>query len=352
VNVEWSVGRTGVITPVAVVKPVFVSGATVTRASMHNLGLFKKHHLSENALVEIVRRGGVIPHVERVLRSEGKAFEAPTACPSCGKPPIVDGDFLRCSAPSECEQIQIGRILHYCYVLDMEGFGEKWVKVLLEKKLIKSAADLYRLTKEDLLTLDRMGPVLAAKMIEQIEEKREVELSQFLSALGFAEIGPVVARALVQHFENFEALRAASQEEIVSIFGVGESIANALRDGLTVFADEIDDLLTQVHIVKKEKAVPSDLGHPLYNKSVIFTGKMAHLDRKEAQKRVLALGGLTPSSVSASTDYVVIGDDGSALLKGGAKSTKHKAAEKYAQEGAKVKIISETEFLTLMGGNL
>jgi DNA ligase (NAD+) len=350
VDVEWSVGRTGVITPVAIVKPVFVSGATVTRASLHNVGLFRKHQLSQNALVEIVRRGGVIPHVERVLRSEGEILLPPENCPSCGKRALVDGDFLRCSVPAECEQIQVGRILHYCSVLDIEGFGEKWVRVLIERKLVKSLADLYRLKKEDLLVLDRMGPVLAAKMADQIEEKREVELWQFLCALGFAEIGPVVARALVQHFESIEAMRTASKEEIMTIFGVGESIADALIEGFALFATEVDDLLGQVRFTEKVAQAAGDVNHPLFGKSVVFTGKMAYLDRKEAQKRVLAVGGQTPSSVSASTDYVVIGDDGSALLKGGVKSTKHKTAEKLVADGASVRIISETEFLGLLTG--
>ncbi len=349
VNIEWSVGRTGVITPVAIVQPVFVSGATVTRASLHNIGLFRKHDLREHSLVEIVRRGGVIPHVERVLRSEGKAYEEPTACPSCGKPPVAEGDFLHCSDPSHCTQIQVARIMHYCYALDVEGFGEKWVRALLDNKLISSPADLYRLTKEDLMGLERMGPVLAEKMIDQIQSKREVEFPQFLSALGFAEIGPVVARALTQHFADFDVLRRAEKEEITTIYGVGESIADALISGFKTFADEIDDLLTQVQIVQKRPPTKADAGHPLFGKSVVFTGKMAHLDRKEAQKRVQALGGQTPGSVTTATDLVVIGDDGSALLRGGEKSTKHKAADKLVAQGAKVKIISETDFMELLG---
>lgn len=349
VAVEWSVARTGVITPVAIVKPVFVSGATVTRASLHNLGLFRKHHLSQNALVEIVRRGGVIPHVERVLRSEGEELQAPVNCPSCGKTATEDGDFLRCSDPATCDQIQISRILHYCYVLDIEGFGEKWVKVLFERGLVKSLADLYLLKKEDLLKLDRMGDILATKLIEQISQKREVELWVFLNALGFAEIGPTVARALAQHFKSFEALRLARKEELTSIFGVGESIADALSEGFRLFATEIEDLLRYVRIVEATKRVVSDENHPLFNKSVVFTGKMAHLDRKEAQKRVLAVGGNTPSSVTSSTDYVVIGDDGSALLKGGERSTKHKAADKLVASGSALQIISETDFLKLLG---
>lgn len=349
VNVEWSVGRTGVITPVAIVQPVFVSGATVTRASLHNLGLFLKHDLREHALVEIVRRGGVIPHVERVLRSEGKPYAAPTQCPSCGKPPVVDGDFLRCSEPWECEQIQVGRIIHYCYALEIEGFGEKWVRTLVSKGMVKSPADLYRLTRDDLLGLDRMGPVLASKMIDQIESKKEVQLWQFLSALGLAEIGPVVARALAQHFQDFDALRKAQKEEITSIYGVGESIADALIVGFKTFSDEIDDILTKVRIVKEKQLTGLDENHPIFGKSVVFTGKMAYLDRKEAQKRVQAVGGNTPASVTATTDFVVIGDEGSALLRGGEKSTKHKAAEKLVSQGAKVNIISETAFLELLG---
>jgi DNA ligase (NAD+) len=349
VDVLWSVGRTGVITPVAFVKPVFVSGVTVTRASLHNLGLFRKHNLSENALLEIVRRGGVIPYVEQVLRSDGVPFEPPTRCPSCNEDVVVDGDFLRCSKPSSCPQIQISRILHFCAVLEIDGFGEKWVRVLVERGLVKSAADLYRLREEDLLALERMGPVLAAKLIKQIQAKREVGLSQFLYALGFAEIGPTVAAVLVENFPTLEALRNASKEAMTAIYGVGESIAEALVLGFEVFQKDIDDLLKEVSIVEQaDISENADKEHPLFNKSVIFTGKMAHLERKEAQKQVRAVGGHTPSNVTSTTDYVVIGDEGSALLRGGEKSSKHKAADKLVAAGSTLKIIPESDFLTLL----
>lgn len=350
VNVEWSVARTGAITPVAVVKPVFVSGATVTRASLHNLRLFNEHGLRTDSLVEIVRRGGVIPHVERVLRATGEALQAPRKCPSCNEDALIDGDILRCSKPSQCLQIQVARILHYCSVLELEGFGEKWIRVLVEKKLVKSPADLYRLKMDQLLQLDRMGNVLAEKLLKSVQDKRALKLADFLCALGFSEIGPTVARILAQHFNSLESLRNASSQEVTSVYGIGESIGTALSDGFSLFKDEIDDLLSEVTIVQASQDSKVDESHPLFAKSVVFTGKMAHLDRKKAQSEVRKVGGQTPASVSSSTDFVVIGDDGSALLQGGAKSSKHKDAEKLAAAGSAVRIISETEFLKFLRG--
>ncbi len=347
VDVEWSVARMGVITPVAIVRPVFVSGATVTRASLHNLGMFKELALSKNARVEIVRRGGVIPHVERVLAPGGEPFAVPTACPSCGGPVIEDGDFLRCEHPERCPQVIVSRILHFCAVMDLEGFGDRLVQTLVSTGLVKKPADLYGLQINDLLPLERMGKTLATKLVASVNAKREVTLPVFLTALGIGEIGPTVAATIAQQYPDLHALLQATQGELAHIFGIGESIANALVEGLRLYRDDIEALLDVVKIVR-EKKIEADPSHVLFGKSVVFTGKMATLERKEAQKKVQQVGGKTPSGVTSSTDYLVVGDEGSPLLGEHAKSTKQKEAEKLVQQGAKIQIITEASFLQML----
>lgn len=283
-NIEWSLARTGVITPVAIVKPILASGAMVARASLHNLTIFQSLELTQGAAVEITRRGGVIPHIERVLESHGEPFTHPTHCPSCHKKAIIDGEFLRCPDPQNCPQIIASRLIHFCSVLELEGFGEKIILNLIQAGLVKQPADLFKLQFEDLIKLDRMGEVLAKKLLGQVAQKRVISLPMFLTALGFDELGPTIAETLSNHFESLEALQRADFNSLTGIFGIGESIAQAIPKGFADFAPEIEALLKEIKITKPEKPV-FDSQHPLFNKSVVFTGTLVHLDRKEAQKK-------------------------------------------------------------------
>lgn len=345
-DVEWSLGRSGVITPVAIVDPVFVSGVTVTRASLHNAGYLEKLGIKKGALVEIVRRGGVIPHVERVLAPTGEDVPRPAECPSCKRPTTSDGDFLYCSHPSDCPDVVRNRVAHFVRVVDVLGFGKKYLAALIDKGLVKEPADLYKLTKNDLLSIERMGDLLATKLLAELEARRRLTFPTFLTALGIEEVGPTVAETVCEHFGTLDALRRASCEEIAELHGVGPSIARSLHDALRARGEEIDHLLTQIDVVAPE--APRETGHSLSGKSVVFTGKLALMDRKSAQKRVRDLGGKTPSSVSAELDYLVIGDDGSPLLGEGEMSSKHKRAEKLNEKGAGIAIISESDFVKLL----
>lgn len=345
-DVKWSVARTGVITPVAVVKPVFVSGAHVSRASLHNWGMFNKLKLTSHALVEIVRRGGVIPHLERVLHQAGNALEAPSNCPSCAGSVVVDGDFLRCQNFVNCFDVIRARIEHYCAVLDIDGLGEKLIETLVRKKLVRIPADLYNITQSELVALDRVGEKLARKILKEINDKREFSLSVFITALGIPEVGPTVAEIIVQQYPTLELLKKATMTQLASIYGIGESIARALTQGLVDLQPDIAKLLTQIKITDTESLQVTSKNHLLSGKKIIFTGTMQHLERKEAQKQVRLLGGKTPATVSAETDYLVIGDKNSSS--GEAKSSKEKKANKLIGDGAAIKIISETDFLRIM----
>lgn len=348
-EVEWSVARSGAITPVALVDPVFVSGATVSRASLHHAGYIDKLGLTTDCTVELVRRGGVIPHVERVLSAQGEKLQVPTACPG-GYPVERDGDFIYCSRANECPVVLRARVKHFNKVIDLIGFGEKHLTRLYETGLVRRPVDLYRLKMDDLLGLERLAEKSASKLLAEIDAKRRLPIAVFLTALGIDEVGLTVAETIVDHFDTWEKLAGASEEQLAEIHGVGPSIAHSLKHGLAERQAEVDELRTEVTVLPATRVVVAEGSHPLAGKSVVFTGKMAHMDRKVAQQQVKERGGKTPSSVSRELDYLVIGDDGSPLLGDGKKSTKQKTAEKLVGEGADIRIISETDFLKLVDG--
>lgn len=349
VDVIWSVGRSGVITPVARVDGVFISGVTVTRASLHNAGYLEKKGIRKGALVEVVRRGGVIPHVERVISADGEPVRPPSDCPSCKRPVKVDGDFVYCSEPADCPDVMRGRVTHFVRVIDVIGFGKKYLAALIDRGLVNEPADLFALTQEQLLSLERMGKVLADKLLRELEAKRTLPLPTFLIALGIDEVGPTVAEAIADHYPTLEAARGASHEELAAIHGIGEAIATSFVSAMGERSEEIEHLLKQVSVTVVEK-VEAPEGHPLADKSVVFTGKLARMDRKSAQKKVREVGGKTPSGVSKELDWLVIGDDGSPLLGEGKHSTKHTKAESLNAKGAEIEIVTEAAFEKLLEG--
>jgi|SRR5579871_2147657 len=349
IGVEWSVARSGIITPIAVVEPVFASGASISRASLHNLRIFNELDLREQCLVEIKRRGGVIPYLEQVLSRKGKKIPIPEQCPSCGGPVVVEGDFLRCQNPLGCEEVAISKFIHFARVLNIEGLGEKIIRKLFSNGFINRLGDIFRLNVDQLMSLERMGIVLAKKLLDEIASKKVIDLSTFIEALGIREIGANVSQLLANNFHTQKAVLNVTLEDLLPIHGIGVSIATSFVDGFKENADEIEDLLKEITVKDEaERAVGLDQSHPLYDKSVLFTGKMAHLERKAAQEAVKKCGGKAPSAMSKAIDYLVIGDEGSALLGPGKKSTKHKEAEKLINEGSPIKIISETEFLKML----
>ncbi|MFH1532238.1 MAG: NAD-dependent DNA ligase LigA, partial [Pseudomonadota bacterium] len=209
VEVEWSVSRTGAITPVAVVEPVVLSGATISRASLHNWGIVRKMGLTEGSDLTMMRRGGVIPKVELVARQgSGPPVEPPASCPACGAPSRLDHDFVFCSAPDSCRTSRIGALEHYVKVIDCEGFGRALLEQLYERGLAREPADLYSLELEDLLSLERVGEKLARKLLSRIESCRNLPLGVFLRALGLEELGRHVAGILEERYRSFEEVAA------------------------------------------------------------------------------------------------------------------------------------------------
>ncbi len=342
-RVEWSVARTGAITPVAVVDPVALSGVLVSRASLHHPGYVKKLGLSLGAELELTRRGGVIPHVERVIRPGTEPVEIPARCPSCDGEVEVTGDFLACAHPEDCRDARLGKMAHFVRAVGMDGFGERILGELWERHLARSPADLYRLDSAALQGIDRVGKRLADKLMKEAQAKRRVPLEVFLRALGVDEVGKHVAKILAEHFVTLDRVLAATEDELGHIYTVGPVIARSVVEGLSAMRPRIDELLSVV-TVEAATPAPEEPCGPLSGESIVFTGKMAKMGRDEARARARALGAATPDAVSSAVTMLVVGDDRS----DGKKSTKERAAEKLAAAGHPLQILSESDFAVLL----
>jgi len=348
-EVEWSVARTGAITPVAIVDPVALSGVSVSRASLHNVAFIAKLGLTIGAKVTLVRRGGVIPNVEGVVEAGPEPVVIPEACPSCGSPVVRAKDFLFCTTPKTCRRATIGRLAHYASTCNMLGFGDAILEQCYDtrkdgKRLLESPADFYMLTLADLAALERSGDKLAKKLVAEVDKKRTLDLATFLRALGIDELGKHVSALLADRYPTVDAVLAVTEEELAGTHGVGDTIARAVVTGLREARPTIDALLA--HVTVTETRAPADSGGKRFaGKSFVFTGKLLTVARSEAEKRVRAEGGAVLSAVSKNVSYLVLGQE-----KDGAKSTKQKAAEKLASAGEPIKILSEPELLAMLDG--
>lgn len=367
-RVEWSVARTGAITPVGIITPVKLSGAMVSRCSLHNLNILRQHALHVGDTVVAMRRGGVIPNIELSKGGGTTPVEIPAECPACGAPTVIRNDVLFCGRPAECRGVGLGIVEHYVKSADIEGFGRKLLEQLWDDGLVRDPTDLYRLTVYRLVELQRVGDVLARKLVANVDAARELRLSVFLRALGIDELGRQVAGLLEEQFGSLERIRALTVADLLEIHGIGEVIARRVVDGLADRAGLVDRLLEHVRVTGPADGDRAEGGAagapelaeagapqagpaagPLAGKSVVFTGKLASMERKEAQRRAEAAGARTPDSVTKDLSILVIGDEGSPLLGAGRKSTKHTKAEKYNAEGAGIEIITEAEFVRRLG---
>jgi DNA ligase (NAD+) len=340
-RIEWNVSRTGAITPVGIIAPVQLSGATVSRCSLHNAGMVQKLGVAPGAQVVAMRRGGVIPNLERVITPGPAPAVIPDRCPSCEKPTVLTGDFLACSDPDQCPDAIAGRFIHYLAVLEIEGMGEKLVRQVLGAGLLRDLPDLYRLTAEQLQTLERMGKVSSEKIIASIQAGRRVPLAAFLQALGIDELGRHMSEILAQ-WATLPKILALTEEELGARHGVGALTAKAVVEGLRQARPRIEAL---AEFVETTVTAAADFeGSPLAGKSVVFTGKLESLDRRQAQKLVVQHGGTTPSGVTTELSLLVVGGDELA----GKPTGKRAKAEKYNAAGAAISIVSEGDFLALV----
>ena len=373
-EVSWSVARSGAITPVARVEPVTLSGASISRASLHNAGFLKKLDLLgryPGAEVVITRRGGVIPKVEFVVKHVAQPAEGdepivyPEVCPSCGGEvdprSNEEGDeFLFCKRPETCSSATIGALAHYAKALDIMGFGEKLLTQSYDQGLLRTPADFYTLEVGDLEDLERVGKILAEKLVNEVHSRKEVPLATFLRALSIDELSHFVSGELAERFTALAAVRQLEVQDLLIarpqkkdpskikyeavIPGLGEKIVNKILPGLAAKSGLIDALISHLTVLDHVPEVkPTGAAAPLAGNSFVFTGALEQMTRKEAQQRVKALGAEAPSGVSAKLTYLVVGGDPEAN-----KSSKQKKAEAYIARGAQTKIISEEDFIEML----
>jgi DNA ligase (NAD+) len=355
-DIVWSVSRTGVITPVALFKPIELSGAQISRASLHNLNRFDELGLSHGAIIEVTRRGGVIPNVERMIEPgpDDQRFTIPTHCPACNgeveRRKKREGEFLWCKQPDQCVSARLGELLHFVKVVDIQGFGPKVVQQAVDAGLLSSPADFYKLRVEDLEGLDRLGRKTAQNLIGQVEAHASIELPVFLQSLGIEHLGKQNAVVLAENFRTLAKVRALCREDLLEVRGFKDAIADAICKGLEDRSELIGALLAHVTVVDLPEgeaaaaaspSTPSGAGK-LGGKSFLFTGALEAFTRKEAEDKVTTHGGVNAAGVSKTLDYLVVGAGK------GAKSSKQKKAEQLLAGGAAVQIIGEQDFLAMI----
>lgn len=334
-----SVGRTGVVTPVAMMRPVELAGVTVSRATLHNREEVARKDVREGDLVRVQRAGDVIPQVLEVLeeagRKRGPRFRMPERCPSCETPLIERGPFTLCPNGFHCPAQLAGRIQHFAsrHALDIEGLGEESSRLFVAMGLVRSLEQIFDLTAEQLVALDGFAEKSATNLLAAIEHARTVDLPRFLYGLGIPEVGVAVARDLARHFGAFAALRSASVAELDAVPGVGDKMAEVIA----AFFDDprnaavIDALLARVHL-REEAPAPS--GGALDGATFVFTGGLASVSRDRAKQLIESLGARATGSVSKRTTFVVAGEDAGSKL------------DKARDLG--IEILDEAAFLTLL----
>ncbi|WP_342048401.1 NAD-dependent DNA ligase LigA [Bacillus sp. OTU530] len=320
IDIELNVGRTGVVTPTAILEPVRVAGTVVRRASLHNEDLIREKDIRIGDYVIVKKAAEIIPEVVASIKErrtgDEHEFRMPVHCPECGSELVrlEEEVALRCINPGCSAKIREG-LIHFVSrdAMNIEGLGERVITQLFEGKLIRTFADLYTLTKEQLLALERFGEKSAANLIASIETSKGNSLEKLLFGLGIRHVGSKAARTLAQHFQIMERLQTASQEELTSIKEIGEKMAQSI---VAYFEnEEVQQLITQLQAYgvnmtyKGPQPVKVDeVDSYLAGKTVVLTGKMESMGRSEAKKKLEALGAKVTGSVSKSTDLVIAGE--------------------------------------------
>ena len=339
-DVEFQVGRTGTITPVARLEPVFVGGVTVSNTTLHNMDEIQRLGLSIGDEVIVRRAGDVIPKVVKVVGSKKKrettSIATPSHCPVCKSPIERDGDvLLRCTGGSLCSAQRKEMLKHFASrsALNIEGLGNKLIEQFVDEGLIKDAADIFKLNSSVLIQMDRLGKKSAENLLASIDKSKNTTLPKFIYALGIREVGEATAQALAYRYPDIDDLLRATVEDLESIQDIGPTVSS----NIVAFFSDVSNLdlikrLTEVGVVWPVKSITSS--SILAGKTVVLTGTLESLSRQEAKDRLLAIGAKVSGSVSKNTDFVVAGP--------GAGSKLTKASE------LGVKTFDEQEFLTLL----
>lgn len=326
-DIDLTVGRTGVMTPTAILQPVQVAGTTVGRASLHNEDLIREKDIRIGDTVIVHKAGDIIPEVVRVILEQRpedtEPFEMPKNCVACGSEVVrIEGEVaVRCVNPTCPAQIAEG-IKHFVSrnAMNIDGLGEKVVEQLLRENLIQDVSDLYHLQVEQLMALERMGEKSATNLVNAIERSKENSMERLLFGLGIRHVGEKAAKILAQEFETIDSLMTAKEEDIKSIHEIGDKMADSI---VTYFSkEEVKALVNRlkdvgVNLTYKGKKVQIEAGsNPFAGKTIVLTGKLEKLTRNDAKAKIEELGGTVSGSVSKKTDLVIAGSDaGSKLTK-------------------------------------
>ncbi|NHM33543.1 NAD-dependent DNA ligase LigA [Neobacillus terrae] len=325
-NIELSVGRTGVVTPTAILEPVRVAGTTVQRASLHNEDLIREKDIKIGDKVVVKKAGDIIPEVVNVLAEQRTGDETeflmPTHCPECSSELVrLEGEVaLRCINPKCPAQIREG-LIHFVSrnAMNIDGLGEKVISQLFAEKLIEDVADIYKLTREQLLALERMGEKSVTNLLEAIEASKGNSLERLLFGLGIRLVGSKAAKTLAQEFSSMDRLAEVSKEELTAINEIGDKMADSI---VTFFEqEEVKELLNELKEAGLNmeylgaKPVSAEESDSFFaGKTIVLTGKLEVLTRNEAKEKIEALGGNISGSVSKKTDLLIAGEDAGSKL--------------------------------------
>lgn len=343
-DIDWRVGRTGVLTPTAVLTPVKLSGSVVSRATLHNEDFIRSKDIRIGDRVLINKAGEIIPEVLRVMTEkrtgEEKEVEIPTKCPDCGWSVERKGAeaAIRCTNP-HCPALGREGLIHFVSreAMNIEGCGPSVINALLDAGLVRDAADLYSLKKEDVLKLERMGEKSADKLLAAIAASKANELDKLLFALGIRHVGAKVARTLAVEFGSMEALLTAEAEQLAAIRDIGAVIAESVVTWLSVPTNrDLLERLAAAGLTMTFTAPASSEDNPFFGKTLVFTGTMPTLGRAEAKTMAQDVGAKVSGSVSKKTDYVIAGAEAGSKL------------EKAQALG--VTVLDEAEFLKMLKG--
>lgn len=339
-DIVVSVGRTGTLTPIALLKPVDVGGVTISRATLHNADEVARKDIRIGDTVRVERAGDVIPAIVERIPTPGEQraepFRMPNRCPVCGSDVAREGAYFYCTGKAACPAQLKAALEHFASkkALNIEGLGKKTAAQLVDSGMVRTLADLYTLTKDQLLTLDGLADRSASLLLEALERSRRTTLDRFLFGLGIRQVGEHIARVLARRFGSLEAILATDRHTFETVHEIGPEIASSLES----FFQEDHNRQVIDRLLKLGLQIEGPQGREqarrLEGRIVVFTGSLERFSREEAKRRVEELGGRVTSSVSKHTDYVVVGTDPGSKF----EEAKHLG----------IRTLNETEFMTLL----
>ncbi|MBV7274366.1 NAD-dependent DNA ligase LigA [Clostridiaceae bacterium UIB06] len=313
-DVEWNIGRSGRVTPTAILEPVELAGVTVKRATLNNMDDIKRKGVKIGCDVFVRRSNDVIPEIMGVVEDtlkDGIEIESPKTCPSCDSELVQEGVHYFCENTLSCKPQMVKSIVHFGSreAMNIEGFSERTAEQLFEKLEIKSIADLYRIKKEDLITLEKFGDKKSQNLIDAIEKSKNCDLSSFIFALGIPNVGKKTAKDLVKEFKNLENIKKASIDDLVSVKDIGDIVAESIveffkEDKIIKSINELLELGVRPQYEEEEISESAFLG-----KTIVVTGTLKNYTRGSIKEKLESLGAKVAGSVSKKTDYVLAGEE-------------------------------------------